>query len=248
MSQSVKIGVMVTIPTYNESANILPLIAKIHQTDPSFHIVVIDDNSPDGTWKLVEELSRRDRQVHLIHRIGRRGRGTAGIEGFLYALEKKADYIVEMDSDFSHNPVFLPSFLEKIATSDIVIGSRAVAGGGEVGRGALRRLITGLANVYIRLILRIPVRDCTSGFRMFRRKVLEEINVATLTSRGPSIVQELLYRGWKKGFSIVETPILFEERAAGASTFNMKIIFNSLYMIPRFRFQYRNYPGVPSLK
>lgn len=246
MSDPAKIGVMVTIPTYNESANILPLIANIHQTDPSFHIVVIDDNSPDGTWRLVEELSRRDPRVHLIHRIGRRGRGTAGIEGFLFALGKNADYIVEMDSDFSHNPVFLPSFLEKIATSDMAIGSRAVAGGGEEGRGMLRRLITRWANFYIRLILRIPVRDCTSGYRMFRSKVLVETDVATLTSRGPSIVQELLYRAWKKGFSIAEVPILFEERAAGASTFNMKIIFNSLYMIVRFRFQYRNYPGVPS--
>ncbi len=236
------IPVMVMIPTYNESKNILSLVDKLLSVDPSLNIVVVDDDSPDGTWKLVETLSRKDSRIHLIHRIGRKGRGSAGIEGFQYAISKKAETIVEMDSDFSHNPVYIPSFLKEIKQVDIVIGSRSIPGGGETGRGFVRRLITRGANFYIRLVLGLKIKDCTSGYRMFRRKVLEEINLGSLISTGPSVVQEILYKAFLKGFSMKEVPIIFEERAAGQSTFNSKIILNSLTMILKFKFRYRSTP------
>lgn len=234
-----KIPVMVTIATYNESKNILPLIDRLLSVVPSMHIVVVDDDSPDGTWKLVKDLSQKDSRVHLIHRVGKKGRGSAGIEGFRYALEQNAETIVEMDADFSHNPAYIPSFLKEINNVDIVIGSRAIEGGGETGRGVARRLITRGANFYVRMILGIKVRDCTAGFRMFRRKVLEEIGLDSLVSNGPSIVQEILYKAHLKKFSMKEVPILFEERAAGQSTFNFRIIISSLYMILKFKFIYR---------
>ncbi|MHB8483339.1 MAG: polyprenol monophosphomannose synthase [Nitrospiria bacterium] len=237
------IPVMVMIPTYNESQNIFSLLDKLLSVDSSLHIVVVDDHSPDGTWKIVEDLSRKDSRIHLIHRIGRKGRGSAGIEGFQYAIGKGAETIVEMDSDFSHNPVYIPSFLKEIKQVDIVIGSRSIPGGGETGRGFLRRFITRGANFYIRLVLGIKIKDCTSGYRMFRRKALQEINLSSLVSTGPSIVQEILYKAFLKGFSMKEVPILFEERAAGKSTFNFKIILNSFYMILKFRFLYRSSPA-----
>lgn len=237
-----KIPVMVTIATYNEAKNILPLIDRLLSVIPSMHIVVVDDDSPDGTWRLVKDLCQKDSRVHLIHRVGKKGRGSAGIEGFRYALEQNAETIVEMDADFSHNPAYIPSFLKEINNVDIVIGSRAIEGGGETGRGVARRLITRGANFYVRMILGIKVRDCTAGFRMFRRKVLEEIGLDSLVSNGPSIVQEILYKAHLKKFSMKEVPILFEERAAGQSTFNFRIIITSLYMILKFKFIYRSYP------
>ncbi|MBI1824740.1 MAG: polyprenol monophosphomannose synthase [Nitrospirae bacterium] len=236
------IPLMVMIPTYNESKNIVPLIARIHEVSPESHIVVVDDDSPDGTWKLVENLKAKDPRIHLLHRIGRKGRGSAGAEGFIYAMRQKAETILEMDSDFSHNPSFIPQFLKEIQEFDLVIGSRGVQGGGETGRGLTRPLITKAANFYIRLLLGIPVKDCTAGYRLFRRKVLEDIEVETLVSNGPSIVQEILYRAHLRNFSIKEIPILFEERVAGQSTFNFKIILSSFLMILKFRYLYRNYP------
>jgi dolichol-phosphate mannosyltransferase len=235
------IPLMVMIPTYNESRNIIPLIARILEFAPEAHIVVVDDHSPDETWKLVEEIKKNDPRVHLVHRIGRKGRGSAGVEGFLYAIDQKAETILEMDSDFSHNPSYIPSFLKEVEQVDLVIGSRGVKGGGESGRGFIRPFITKGANFYIRMILGIPIRDCTAGYRLFKRQVLEEIEVGTLISKGPSIVQEVLYRVHLKKFSMKEVPILFEERVAGKSTFNFKIILNSLYMILKFKYLYRNY-------
>ncbi|MBI1819065.1 MAG: polyprenol monophosphomannose synthase [Nitrospirae bacterium] len=236
-----KIPLMVMIPTYNESKNILLLIEKLLSVDPSLHVVVVDDDSPDGTWRMVKEASEKDQRIHLIHRIGKKGRGSAGIEGFQYAIAKEAGVIVEMDSDFSHNPAYIASFLKEIGNVDMVIGSRAVEGGGETGRGVLRKWITFGANLYIRVILGLKVKDCTSGYRMFRRKVLEGVNLESLISNGPSIVQEILYKAHLKRFSMKEVPILFEERAAGQSTFSVKIMLNSLYMVPKFRFIYRSY-------
>ncbi len=248
MSVQNPISLMVMIPTYNESKNIIPLITRILEFVPQAHIVVVDDHSPDGTWKLVEDMKKKDPRVHLVHRIGRKGRGSAGVEGFLYAIDRKAETILEMDSDFSHNPSYIPSFLKEIQQADLVIGSRGIKGGGESGRGLIRPFITKGANWYIRMILGIPIRDCTAGYRLFKRKVLEEIEVGTLISKGPSIVQEILYRVHLKKFSMKEVPILFEERVAGQSTFNFKIILNSLYMILKFKYLYRNHPRTRSAR
>jgi dolichol-phosphate mannosyltransferase len=248
MSNPSVMTLLVMIPTYNEAKNILPLISKILEVCPKAHIVVVDDDSPDGTWKLVETLKEKDSRIHLLHRIGRKGRGSAGAEGFLYAIRSKAETILEMDSDFSHNPSYIPAFMKEIQNYDVVIGSREIQGGAESGRGLIRPLITKAANVYIRFVLGIPVRDCTAGYRLFRRKVLEDIDVGTLISNGPSVVQEILYRAYLRKFTFREIPILFEERIAGQSTFNFKIILNSLLMILKFRFRYRNYPRQESVK
>jgi dolichol-phosphate mannosyltransferase len=248
MSLKSKIPLMVMIPTYNESKNIAQLISKILEVSPSSHIVVVDDDSPDGTWKLVEKLKNEDPRIHLIHRIGRKGRGSAGVEGFIYAIEQEAELILEMDSDFSHNPSYIPSFLKEIGQVDLVIGSRSIAGGGETGRGLIRPIITKWANIYIRFILGIPIQDCTSGFRLFRRKVLQSIEMESLISKGPSIVQEILYQAYLMKFTMKEVPILFEERIAGHSTFNFRIILNSFFLILRFKYLYRNFPPSQSAK
>ncbi len=232
---------MAMVPTYNESGNIERLITEILAQGDDVGVVVVDDDSPDGTWKIVEEYSKRDTRVHLLRRIGRRGRGTAGIEGFQYAVKQGVEFIIEMDADFSHRPSYISSFLKEMKDCDLLIGSRMVKGGGETGRGAVRQLITRGANLYIRLVLGLPYKDCTSGYRVFSRKVLEAIDLDDIMSTGPSIVQEVLYMAHRKGFRIKEVPIIFEDRTVGQSTFNSKIMRQSLMMIPRIRGRYSNY-------
>jgi len=230
-------SIMVTLPTYNESANILPLIDELLAVQNDISVVVIDDDSPDGTHRLVRERQKKDPRVHLIHRTGERGRGTAGAAGFKYAVAQAADLIVEMDADFSHHPRFLPALLNAAQDADVVIGSRLMAGGGETGRTFIRRIITHLANSYIRLVLGLKVRDCTSGYRVFRRAVLEAIQLDTLTAKGPAIVQEVLFRCRQHGFRMVEVPIVFEERRRGKSTFNWRIMLTGLWSMLKFRFR-----------
>jgi len=230
-------SVMVTLPTYNEAGNILPLIRDLLALRPDLSIVVIDDDSPDGTHRIVREEQNLNPRLFLIHRTGERGRGTAGIEGFRFALEKKADFIVEMDADYSHHPRFIPQMLDAAEKADVVVGSRLVRGGGETGRSRIRTIITRAANFYIRAVLGLKVRDCTSGYRVFRRRVLEEINLDTMTAKGPAIVQEILVRCRRKNFRIVEVPILFEQRKSGSSTFNLKIMIAGLWSVLKFRFR-----------
>lgn len=230
---------MAMIPTYNESGNIERLIKEILAQGDDIGIVVVDDDSPDGTWRIVEEYSKKDPRVHLLRRVGRRGRGTAGIEGFLYAVRQGVEFIIEMDADFSHKPSYISEFLKQMDDCDLLIGSRMVKGGGEMGRGPLRRCITKGANLYIRLILGLPYKDSTSGYRVFRREVLDAIDLDDLMSTGPSIVQEVLYKAHRKGFRIKEYPIIFEDRTVGQSTFNTRIMRQSLMMIPKIRCRYR---------
>lgn len=230
-------SVMVTLPTFNESGNILPLMDELLSIRDDLTIVVIDDDSPDGTHNLVRRKRETTDRVFLVHRKTERGRGSAGVAGFKFAVAKKADLVVEMDADFSHHPRFLPVLLEAARNADIVIGSRLVKGGGEQGRSFLRFLITRAANFYIRLILGLKIRDCTSGYRIFHRKVLEAIELDSLESNGPAIVQEVLWRCKKKNFKFAEVPILFEERRAGKSTFNAKIMLAGLLSVLKFRFK-----------
>jgi dolichol-phosphate mannosyltransferase len=230
-------SVMVILPTYNETGNILPLMEDLLALRQDLCIVVIDDDSPDGTHRIVREKMKTTDCVFLIHRTGERGRGSAGVAGFKFSLEKKADLVVEMDADFSHHPRFLPSLLDAAERADVVIGSRLVKGGSETGRSFLRTLITYAANFYIRMILGLSIRDCTSGYRVFRRQVLESIDLDTLTSNGPAIVQEVLFRCKRKNFKMIEVPIIFEERRSGRSTFNAKILFSGLWAVLKFRFK-----------
>ncbi len=220
------------IPTYNEKENIGRLIVEIEALKlANLHIVVVDDASPDGTGALLDTLAKTRPYLHPIHRKHERGRGTAGLAGFKYALACKADYVVEMDADFSHHPRYLPELLRAASEADVVVGSRFVPGGKDLDRGWVRHWITVVANFYIRKILKIAsVRDCTSGYRLFRREVLETVNLDNTVSLGPSIVQELLYKAHLLGFRVREIPIVFIDRRKGTSTFSWRIMIQSVLM------------------
>ena len=223
------------IPTYNERENIKDLINDILALGNNISLVVVDDNSPDGTSQLVESCFGNNPRVHLICRTKDKGRGTAGIAGFQFALRQGADYIIEMDSDYSHHPRHIPELLKEIQDYDLVIGSRNIKGGKEIGRSAFREFITWFANLYIRAIMGINVKDCTSGYRCFRRSVLESIGLEKMTSTGPSIVEEILYACHLKGFKIKEIPIVFEDRTRGESTKNFGEYFDTALKTLQFK-------------
>lgn len=226
----------IMVPTYNEADNISRLVPMILEKLPEAKILVVDDNSPDGTARVVEKLKKEyPRKIFLLVRKRARGRGTAGIAGFKYALAKKAEVVVEMDADFSHHPRHLPRMLREIREQDVVLGSRFVRGGKDK-RGLVRHGITILGNFYIRTVLKLSIRDCTSGYRVFRREVLEKINLEGLISSGPSIVQELLYKADLLGFKIKEVPIIFVDRRQGESKFNWKIMAQGVLMVLVLKF------------
>ncbi len=227
--------VFVTIPTFNEGENIERLIREIRQIDPSIEIVVADDDSPDGTWKIVENISKTDAGIHLLRRTINKGRGSAGVDAFRFALQHQADAVIEMDGDFSHDPNHIPVFLEKIKEFDLVIGSRAVPQGQDLRPSALRKWVTHLSTAYTRIVLGLPVKDCNSGYRCFRREVLEAVNLDSIRSTGPSIVQELLYKAYLLGFSITEIPIIFVERQAGKSNLNFRKLLSGFLMILKLK-------------
>ena len=228
----------VMLPTYNEALNIRPLLEAILAVDPTITAVVVDDNSPDGTAALAQEVAERaGGRVRVIVRRERRGRGYAGAEGFCYCLAEGFDPILEMDADFSHDPAHIPEMLQAAREWDVVIGSRAVAGGEESGRGLSRRMITAGAAAYLRLMTGASVADPTSGYRCFRRAVMEAIQPGTLTAPGPAIVTEVLYRCRK--FRIKEIPIRFRDRTRGHSKFNVKAMWASLSLAARLRLKGR---------
>jgi dolichol-phosphate mannosyltransferase len=230
--------IIAMLPTYNEADNIALLIDDLLAISPDMEVLVVDDDSPDGTWRIVEDKQEQyPGRVHLIHRTTERGRGSAGAAGFKGAMAEGADLIIEMDADYSHHPRFIPSLLEAAKDADVVVGSRLVKGGGETGRSSGRKIITQLANSYIRVILGLPVKDATSGYRVFRRRAFEAINLDAMESNGPAIVQEVLLACHRKGMKIVEVPILFEERRAGTSTFNTKIMLAGLIAVIKLRFR-----------
>ncbi|HBE72629.1 MAG TPA: dolichyl-phosphate beta-D-mannosyltransferase [candidate division Zixibacteria bacterium] len=226
---------MVMVPTYNEAENIERLAHEVFRHAPEVEMLIVDDNSPDGTGRIADRLVAENPRVHVLHRKKMRGRGLAGIAGLRYALGWGAEAVVEMDADFSHDPKHLPQLIGGLSRADVVLGSRFVPGGADMGRGWLRHSITVLANRYIRLVLGIGIQDCTSGYRAFRREVLEAIDVDTLISRGPAIVQELLYSSLLSGFSVMEVPIVFVDRQRGVSSFNLRIMLEGFLMVPRLR-------------
>jgi dolichol-phosphate mannosyltransferase len=226
----------ITIPTYNEAENIGSLIADIRGFVPDADILVIDDNSPDGTAQIVEEFSKSDPKVHLLLRTTERGRGTAGRDGFKWALQHGAERAVEMDADYSHHPRYLPAILKAIEKYDAVLGSRYVKGGYETGRPLSRQILTKIVGVFLRVVLGVSVRDPSSGYRCFRREVLDALDLDHLISTGPSIVSELLYKTKRAGFSIGEVPIVFEDRRYGTSKLNKKVLLQTLSMVFRIRF------------
>jgi dolichol-phosphate mannosyltransferase len=229
----------VMIPTYNEKENIAHLINEILKLKiKNLHIVVADDNSPDGTWKIVEQIAKKKSNVHLLLRKTKRGRGSGGKDGFIYCLKHKADIIVEMDADMSHNPKYIPVMVKEIKNYDLILGSRHVKGGKDVGRGFARKIITYFANLYISIVLGLNVKDCNSGFRCFKRKVLESIKAEKLQSKGPSIVQEVLFKAHLKGFRIKEIPITFTNRTKGKSKLGIKQLASGYLMVSKLKLQH----------
>ena len=227
----------VMIPTYNEKENIENLIKSILNLKiKNLHIVVADDNSPDGTWKIVQAISKKNKNVHLLLRKKDRGRGAAGKDGFIYCLKNGADVIIEMDADMSHNPKYIPSMINELKNADLVLGSRRVAGSKEIGRGPIRKAITYFANLYIRLLLGLKVKDCNSGYRCFKREVLEKIKPEKLKSKGPSIVQEVLFKAHLKGTKIKVIPITFVNRTKGKSKLGIKQLAVGYYMVTKLKF------------
>jgi dolichol-phosphate mannosyltransferase len=229
------VKIVVTIPTWNEIENIASLVTEVLAQDPRIEVLVTDDNSPDGTWKVVGEMAARDPRVHLQHRTTDKGRGRAGRAGFTWALDHGADVAFEMDADWSHQPQYLPSMIAALETHDVVLGSRRVPGGADIGRTAARRALTAASNLYVRLLLGLPVRDCNSGYRGFRRAALEAIDVRHAFSPGPALVHELLFKARLKGLRLTEVPIQFKERERGTSTLSFRTLLRSYVTILRLR-------------
>lgn len=228
----------VMIPTYNEKENIANLISHILNLKiKNLYIVVSDDNSPDGTWRIVQKISKKKKNVHLLLRKKNKGRGSAGKDGFIYCLEHGADIVVEMDADMSHDPKYIPSMINELKNTDLVLGSRRVKGSREIGRSSIRKLITFFANLYIRIILGLKVKDCNSGYRCFKRAVLEKIKTEKLESNGPAIVQEVLFKAHLRGFKIKEIPITFINRTKGKSKLGIKQMASGYFMVLKLKIE-----------
>ena len=227
----------VIIPTYNESDNIPNLLNQILNLAIGAYVIVVDDNSPDGTGQLVDEFAQRDSRVQCVHRPGKLGLGTAHIAGMHRALNLDFDPIVSMDADFSHHPSYIPNLIEGLARSDVMIGSRYVSGGGMQGRDTKLRLVSWGANFFARTMLNLQAHDCTSGFRAYRRAVLESINLDSVFSNGYSFLIEMLYLCQDRGWRIGETPIVYEDRRAGTSKISRAEIYKATYTVMRLTYR-----------
>jgi dolichol-phosphate mannosyltransferase len=226
---------LIILPTYNEKENLAQIIARIFETLPLAHVLVIDDNSPDGTGKIADDLSRQNPAVAVIHRKKKEGLGRAYLEGFRYALDSGYEYVFEMDADFSHNPVHLPEMITAADDADLVIGSRYITGVNVINWPMSRLLLSYFANLYARLITGMPIRDATGGFKCFRRRVLEKLNLKKISSSGYSFQIEVNYICWKKGFKMKEIPIVFVERKYGQSKMSTGIIREALFLLWKLR-------------
>lgn len=228
---------LIIIPTYNEIENIEKLIYEIGELDRTLDILIVDDNSPDGTGEAVRKLMERLNNLFLIQREGKLGLGTAYVAGFKYALENGYDIIFEMDADFSHDPKEIPNFLNAINEADLVIGSRYIKGVNVVNWPLSRLLLSYFANRYTRLVTGLPLCDSTGGFKCFRRTVLESINLEEIRSGGYSFQIEMNFKAWKKGFQLKEIPIIFIDRAVGKSKMSKLIIREAVWMVWKLKFK-----------
>jgi dolichol-phosphate mannosyltransferase len=222
---------LVSLATYNESGNLERLIAEIHRYVPHADILVIDDNSPDGTGKIADELAAKDSRIQVIHRAGKLGLGTAVLAAMRYAMEQNYDYLQNMDADFSHPPRFLPGILAGMNQHDVMIGSRYVPGGGTEHWPVVRKVLSRSVNYLVRFLLRMPVKDASGAYRCYRVSKLRETELNRTRSRGYSFQQEVLFRCHKAGCKLGEYPILFENRRAGSSKVNGKEALRSISMI-----------------
>jgi dolichol-phosphate mannosyltransferase len=214
--------ILVSLATYNEHGNLKPLIAEILQQLPAAHVLVIDDNSPDGTGKLADDLADADPRIHVLHRPGKLGLGTATLAAMRYAMDHEYDYLQNMDADFSHQPRYLPALIAGMNRHDVMIGSRYVKGGGSENWPVTRQLISRCVNAMVRFLMRVPVRDASGAFRCYRVAKLRQTRLDRVISRGYSFQQEVLYRCRQAGCRIGEVPIIFANRRAGASKVNTR--------------------------
>ena len=227
----------VVIPTYNEKDNVATLAASVLAQHADIQILFVDDNSPDGTGKIIDDLVSGNSRIHVLHRAGKLGLGSAYREGFKAALAMGADYLLEMDADFSHDPAALPLFLSAIKESDLVIGSRYLNGVSVVNWPIRRLILSYFASVYTRWVTGLQLRDCTSGFKCFRRSALESIDLATVKSDGYSFQIEMNYRCMENGLKITEIPIVFIDRHAGSSKMSRRIVREAVFMVWKLRLQ-----------
>jgi dolichol-phosphate mannosyltransferase len=225
----------VVIGTYNEAESIPSLLKNILELGPQYDAVVVDDNSPDGTGRIVSQMAANDPRVHLVERPAKLGYGTAYLKGFRTALDLGADCVVQMDADYSHNPRDIPRLVEAAEEADLVIGSRYIRGGSTSGWPLRRRLISRIASFVARLLLGLPIHDCTGGFKCFRRSALESIDFAAIRSSGFATSYEMNYFCHRSGKTVREIPITFINRQAGTSKLSMKIILEALVAIVRLR-------------
>lgn len=228
---------LIVLPTYNEKPNLEPLLEAIHAQVPEVEVLVIDDNSPDGTGALADQLAAQHPWVHVVHRSGKLGLGTAYIRGFQWALERDYALIMEMDADFSHDPAHLPAILAAAQNADVVLGSRYVDGGGTENWGLWRRLLSKGGGLYARSILDVPYHDLTGGFKCFHRRVLEALPLDAIHSEGYSFQIELTWRAHLKGFRIVEVPIIFRERREGQSKISRRIVLEAMGVVWRLKWE-----------
>ncbi len=222
---------LIIFPTYNERDNIETIVHAVLPLDPRIHVLIVDDNSPDGTGRIADRLSQQEEKVHVLHRKAKEGLGRAYIAGFKWAIENKYDYIFEMDADFSHGPEYIKTFLKEIRDHDLVIGSRYISGVNVINWPMSRLLLSYFANMYSRVITGMPIRDATGGYKCFRREVLEAINLDSVHSSGYSFQIEMNMRVWKKGFRIKEIPIVFIDRVAGNSKMSKRIMREAIWMV-----------------
>jgi dolichol-phosphate mannosyltransferase len=228
---------MVIVPTYNERENIEALLTRLLALPCGVEVLVVDDGSPDGTGEIVERKRAQEPRIHVLHRSAKMGLGSAYVAGFKYALSQGADYVFEMDADFSHDPDAIPEFLEEIKHYDLVLGSRYLKGVTVVNWPLSRLILSYSANVYSRIVTGLPVKDATGGFKCFRRAVLESLDLDRIRSDGYSFQIEVSFKCWRKGFSITEIPITFVDRHQGISKMSHRIIWEAAWMVWRLRFQ-----------
>lgn len=228
---------LVIIPTYNERENIPRLVPMVLAQDERLHVLVVDDASPDGTGDVADLLAASSPRVHVMHRAGKLGLGTAYLEGFRWGIERRYDWMFEMDADFSHDPAHLPQFVAGLADFDVVLGSRYLGGRVTVINWPITRLLLSyFANVYARIITGLPVADATGGYKAFHRRVLENIDLARVESEGYAFQIEMSFRAWKRGYRLGEIPIVFVDRTLGESKMSKRIVREAVWKVWKLRF------------
>ena len=222
---------LIIVPTYNELENISRLLPELMALSPDIRVLVVDDNSPDGTGKLADEMAAENERISVLHRSGKLGLGSAYVAGFKYAIRQDVDCVFEMDADFSHDPAMIPRFIEQIESSDVVIGSRYISGINVVNWPMSRLLLSYFANLYTRVVTGMTIRDATSGYKCFRREVLENIDLDDVRSDGYAFQIEMNFRCWRKGYRMREIPIIFVDRRSGTSKLSRGVIGEAVWIV-----------------